>query len=65
MMTPEQVLLELRSDVKALHGKLDASLLKSASETAKNTTDIAWLKKGSFGSVFAYLGALAWLKFGG
>ena len=55
------MLQEVRSDVKALHAKLDSAL----TQTTKNTTDISWLKKGSFASVFTYLGALAYLKFGG
>jgi hypothetical protein len=60
-MEHDEMLKEVRGDVKALHAKLDAALL----QTAKNSTDISWLKKGSFASVFTYLGALAYLKFGG
>lgn len=55
----EELLKEVRDDVKALHAKLDAQM----NQTTKNTTDISWLKKGSFGSVFAYIGALAYVKF--
>jgi hypothetical protein len=54
-------LKELKQQVKSLHAKLD----KYHSATIKNTTDITWLKKGMFGSVFTYVGALVYAKFGG
>lgn len=60
-MDNENLLKEVREDVKALHVKLDTALL----QTAKNSTDISWLKKGQFGTIFTYLGALAYIKFGG
>jgi hypothetical protein len=60
-MNQDAMLKEVRQDVKDLHEKLD----KALTQMTKNTTDIAWLKKGSFASVFSYLGALAYIKFGG
>ncbi len=60
-MEPAEMLQEVRADVKALHTKLDAAL----TQTTRNTTDISWLKRGSFASVFTYIGALAYIKFGG
>lgn len=59
-MDQEALLKEIREDVKSLHAKFDVV----REQTTKNTTDISWLKKGSFASVFTYLGALAYLKFG-
>ena len=58
-MTEKEVLDEVRADVKALHKKLDTALL----QTAKNSTDISWLKKSHFGTMFAYVLALAYTKF--
>jgi hypothetical protein len=52
---------ELNESVKALHTKLD----KYHESTIKNTTDIAWLKKGMFGTFFSYIGAFVYAKFGG
>ena len=58
-MSTEELLNEVRDDVKALHKKLDTAL----TQTTKNTTDISWLKKSHFGTMFAYVLALAYTKF--
>ncbi len=52
---------ELKDRIEALHGKLD----KYTENTTKNTTDITWLKKGMFGTIFSYFGAMLYTKFGG
>ncbi len=54
-------LKELKSQIKSLHSKLD----KYNEKTVQNSADIAWLKRGMFGSIFTYIGAIVYAKAGG
>ncbi len=59
-MDIKELLTELRTDVKALNVKLD----QYNTQTVKNTTDITWLNRGMFGTIFTYFGAIIYSKFG-
>lgn len=56
---------EFKKDVKEQFKTLNDKLDKYHEQTTKNTTDIAWLKRGMFGSVFSMIGAIFYTKFGG
>lgn len=57
----KQDVSEIKAELRALNNKLD----KYHTETTTNKTDIAWLKRGMFGTFFTWIGAVLYTKFGG